>query len=227
MHTQSVKNRKLLAVLFGLGLTALAVIVLAVDSSSATVERGDLAGDAQSSAKGEIAAGVSQFSILRPVDSVAPGEIPPSVASVLAEMPATEDGQGRGVVEALGTVVPTDSLASQITVAEVSGRLCVLATGNEYQGAALGSCFSRAEAVAGQGYVAIQGLAKDSVRVIGLAPDGVAKVAIAGGAGGEEVAVAGNVYEADVVEAPTTVSGLTAAGDVSFRTQLPLAGGAE
>ena len=226
MHTQSI-NKKLIASLLGLGLVALLIASLTIGSGGATADRSS-AGDSQAFPTGEPGPGISQFSVLEPADSFAAGEIPASVASVLAELPATSDGQGDSVVNALG-VASSGSASSQVLLAEVNNSVCVLATGAEYQGAAVGSCPSITEAESGDGYVVVQGLSKDSVRVIGIAPDGVASVSIDNGADGtvdEEATVSGNVYQADLDKAPTTVSGLTASNDVQFQTELPLAGSA-
>lgn len=220
MQTKAI-NRKLIASCLGMGLVVLLIVGLTVGSSGATADRSSETGGERDSVN-------SQYSVLEPADSVATGEIPASVASLLAELPATDDGQGKGVVNALG-IAPDGSASSQIVLAEVSDRLCVLATGEEYQGAAVGNCFSIVEAEAGKGYVAVLGLAEGSVRFIGIAPDGVASVSIDTGSDGtvdEEATVSGNVYEADLDKAPTTVTGLTASGDAQFQTELPLSGGA-
>lgn len=226
MPTQVI-NRKLIAYLVGLGVVALLIISLTAGSGGANADR-DSAADSHAFPTGGGGPETSQFGVLKPAGSFPISEVPASVVSVLAEMPATEDGQGSGVVNAIG-IAPGGTASSQVLLAEVSHKLCVLATGEEYGGAAVGSCFSVADAETGSGFVAVQGLSKDSVRVIGIAPDGVATVSVDTGADGsidKEVAVSGNVYQTELDKAPTAVTGLSASGDTRFQAELPLAGGA-
>lgn len=222
MQTKA-SNRKLIASIFGIGLVALLVVSLTV---GATADRSSADDPQASSTPVKRDSGSSQFSVLEPADSGATSEIPARVASVLAELPATDDGQGKGVVNALG-IAPGGSASSQVVLAEVSDRLCAFATGDRYQGAVLGNCFSLTDAEDGKGYLAVLGLAEGSVELIGVAPDGIASVSIDTGADGtvdEKATVSGNVYQADLGKAPTIVTGLTASGDARFQTTLPLSG---
>jgi hypothetical protein len=220
---QSIVNRKLILSLLGLAAVALLVVGLKATSGSTTADSGQ-AGDSEPALAATSGGTASQFSALKPVASVPEDEIPAAVASVLEELPAG-GGQGNGVVTALG-IVPGGSGSSQIVVAEVSGSLCVLAAGKEYQGAAVGSCFTITKAEAGEAYVAVQGISQDEVRVIGIVPDGVEDVSFDTGANGTvdaKASVQSNVYQADVAKAPTAVTGRGASGDVRFRADLPLA----
>lgn len=220
---QSIINRKLIVSLLALAAVALLVVVLSATSDSTTPGSGQ-AGDPEPALAAANDAAASQFSVLKPDASVPEDKIPAAVASVLEELPGS-GGQGDGVVTALG-IVPGGSGSSQIVVAEVSGSLCVLAAGKDYQGAAVGSCFTITKAEAGQAYVAVQGITQDEVRVIGIAPDGVEEVSFDVGANGSvdvKAPVQSNVYEADVAKAPTAVTGRGASGDVRFRADLPLA----
>lgn len=220
---QSIVNRKLILSLLGLAAVALLVVVLNATSDSTTAGSGQ-AGDSEPALAATSGGTASQFSALNPVASVPEDEIPAAVASVLEELPAG-GGQGNGVVTALG-IVPGGSGSSQIVVAEVSGSLCVLAAGKDYQGAAVGSCFTITKAEAGEAYVAVQGLSQDEVRVIGIVPDGVEDVSFDTGANGTvdaKASVQSNVYQADVAKAPTAVTGRGASGEVRFRADLPLA----
>jgi hypothetical protein len=143
---------------------------------------------------------------------------------VLKELPGP-GGDGDGVVTALG-VVPGGTASSEAVVAEVSGQICLFAAGKDYQGAAVGSCFSITTAEAGGAYVAVQGVAPGEVRLLGLAADGVQSVSLDSGADGASDVVApvqSNVYQADVAKEPTTATGLGASEDVRFQTEMPLA----
>jgi hypothetical protein len=220
---QSIVNRKLIVSLLALAAVALLVVALSATSDSTTSDSGQ-AGDSEPALAATSGGTASQFSVLKPAASVPKGEIPDAVASVLDELPGS-GGQGNGVVTALG-IVPGGSGSSQAVVAEVSGSLCVFAAGKDYQGAAVGSCFTITKAEAGEAYVAVQGTSPDEVRVIGIVPDGVKDVSFDSGANGTvdaKAPVQSNVYQADVAKAPTAVTGRGASGDARFQANLPLA----
>lgn len=220
---QAIINRKLIVSLLGLAAIALLVVGLSATSGGVSSDSGK-AGKPETSLAAANDAAASQFSVLKPAASVSESEIPAAVSSVLEELPAG-DGQGPGVVTALG-LVPGGSASSQVVVAEVSGSLCLFAAGQDYQGAAVGSCFSITTAEAGAAYVAVQGVSPGEVRVIGIAPDGVEHVSFDSGANETtdvRAPVQSNVYQADVAKAPTTVVGRGESGDVRFQTEMPLA----
>lgn len=216
---QAITNRKLIVSLLALAAGALLIVALSATSDSGST--GGSGGGAHAVAND---AAASQFAVLDPADTVSGDEIPPAISTVLDELPGA-GGDGDGVVTALG-IVPGGTASSEIVVAEVSGQICLFAAGKDYQGAAVGSCFSITTAEAGRAYVAVQGVSPGQVRVLGLAPDGIQDVAFDSGSDGsaeKAVPVQANVYQADVAKEPTTVSGQGASGEALYRTEMPLA----
>lgn len=218
---QAITNRKLIVSLLALAAAALLIVALSASSDSGTTGSGG--GGAQAVANDGAA---SQFDVLEPADSVSGDEVPTAISSVLDELPGA-GGDGDGVVTALG-IVPGGTPSSEVVVAEVSGQVCLFAAGTDYQGAAVGSCFSITTAEAGRAYVAVQGVAPGQARVLGLAPNGVRSVTFDSGSDGtaEKAApVQANVYQADVAKEPTTVIGRGASQQAQYRTEMPLANG--
>jgi hypothetical protein len=219
MH--AITNRNLIVSL--LALTAAALLIVALNAASDSGTSSVRAGSSESALAAANDAAASQFSVLEPAVTGSESRVPPAIASVLEELPGP-GGNGEGVVTALG-VVPGGTASSEVVVAEVSGQICLFAAGEDYQGAAVGSCFSITTAEAGQAYVAVQGVSPGAARVLGIAPDGVENVSVDSGSNGtaEEVTpVQSNVYQADVAKEPTTVAGRAASGEVLYRTEMPL-----
>lgn len=206
--------------LLAIGLLALLIVGLLVGASGATSNPATAA-PSQSSSEG------SQFSVLEAADSAVASEIPSSVSELLTHLPSGEDGASTDKVSSLG-MPPSQTSSSQVVLAEVGEKLCVFASGDEYQGAVLGNCFPIAAAEAGEGYVVVQGLSDGSARMIGVAPDAVKSVSIDVGANGSpdrQVSATGNIYQVDLeTPVPVDVTGLTSTGDVQFQTNLPISG---
>lgn len=220
---QAITNRKLIVSLLALAAAALLIVALNATSDSGTSGSGRAGSTERTLAAADDAA-ASQFSVLESAGTETESEVPPAIASVLEELPGA-GGDGDGVVTALG-VVPGGTASSEVVVAEVSGQICLLATGSDYQEAAVGSCFSITTAEAGRAYVAVQGVSADKARILGIAPDGVQDVSFDSGSDGtteESAPVQANVYQADVAKQPTTVAGRGASGDALYRTEMPLA----
>ena len=218
---QAITHKKLIVSLLALAAAALLLAALNGASGSGTSGSGRADSPEPTLAAANDAA-ASQFSVLE--SSGSESEVPPAIASVLEELPGA-GGEGDGVVTALG-VVPGGTASSEVVGAEVSGQICLLATGSDYQGAAVGSCFSITTAEAGRAYVAVQGVSADEARVLGIAPDGVQDVSFDSGSDGtteESAPVQANFYQADVAKESTTVAGRSASGDALYRTEMPLA----
>ena len=216
---QAITNRKLIVSLFALAAAALLIVALSATSDSGST--GSSGGGAQAVAND---AAASQFDVLEPADTVSGDEIPPAISSVLDELPGV-GGDGDGVVTALG-VVPGGTASSQVVVAEVSGQVCLFAAGKDYQGAAVGSCFSITTAEAGRAYVAVQGVSPGQARVLGLAPNGVQSVSFDSGSDGtaeKATPVQANVYQADLAKEQTTAIGRGASEEARYQTEMPLA----
>jgi hypothetical protein len=219
MLTQHLGKKSMFSLL-AIGLLALLIVGLLVGASRATSNNATVA-PSQSSSES------SQFSVLEPADSVVASEVPSGVSELLTHLPSGEDGESTDEVSSLG-MPPSQTPSSQVVLAEVGKKLCVFASGDEYQGAVLGNCFPVAAAEAGEGYVVVQGLPDDSARVIGVAPDAVKSVSIDVGANGstdERVSTTGNIYQVDLdAPVPVDVTGLSSTGDIQFQTDLPISG---
>lgn len=224
------KNKKFFAALVALGLSAALVIGMTAGSGGASTEAGP--GDAQRISVGDPGPGASRFDILKPASASAVAALPDTVVAVLSNPPVQPEGTStpqevaRGTVTALGAV-PKGSGSSEVDVAEVNGMFCLFAVGEEYKGAAVGDCPSIAAAEAGEAYVVVPAISPGLVRVVGLVPNDVVSIAIDSGDDGtidQKVAVTSNVYQADVEDVPTAVSGLTRSGDTAFHVKFPLAG---
>jgi len=222
---QGTTNRRLIAMILA-GTVLLAALVLTGVLS--WTDDASSAAQPQTTATSSPAATDSELSIFRSSNTASISEIPETLSSALSLLPATENSREKGTVEKLG-VVPGGSSQSEVVVAKVSQRICIFAAGTDYQGAAVGSCFSAAEVEAGKGFVAVQGMENGLARVIGIAPNGVARVSIDSGDDGRTdavVDVSANVYLADLKTVPTVVSGVDPDGNVEFETEMPLSVGA-
>jgi hypothetical protein len=214
-------QRRLIAILTGIVLATAAT--LALTGAFSWADDVNSASQSQTTTTSSPAEAGPDLGVLRS-GAASMADVPGKISSVLNQIPATEGGHDKGVIERLG-IEPGGSRLSEVVVAEVSERICVFAEGTEYQGAAVGSCFSAAEVEAGEGFVAVQGMPSGLARVIGVAPDGVAHVSIDSGEEGQAdavVNVSANVYQADLRTAPTVASGMNADGSVAFKTTMPL-----
>jgi len=222
---KSITNKKLTVALCAGAAALLIVALTAVASGAAGLGGGSV--PVEKSRPISIAApgaGTATFGVLRPATAVGAQQLPVTVQTVLANPPASNAADAsRGTVTAFGS--RSAGLGSEIGVAEVDGGLCIFAAGADYQGAAVGSCPSLAESAAGKGYVAVPGLSPNSVRIVGVVPNGIANLAVDSGENGtvdRTVSVTSNLYQVDLAEVPTTIAGLTRSGEQAFRIQLPL-----
>lgn len=183
---------------------------------------------------GDPGPGTSKFGALKPATTSALEALPDGVGTVLANLPqdpAREPSAGGehpnpigGTVGAVASL-PSAVGTSDIGFAEVNGALCLFAAGAEYQGAAIGSCPSLEQAEEGRGFVVIPDLSPDSVRVVGIAPDGVNRIGVDRGGDGaidQTVPVASNLYQVDLPPTPSEIVGIAKSGQHSFQVPVPL-----
>jgi len=221
---KSITNKRLAMALCA-GVVALLIVALTAVAGGAAEFGGDKV-PVESSRPltiGTPGTGTAKFNVLRPATAAGARQLPVTVQTVLANPPASAAAT-KGTVTAFGSRAVGVG-ASQIGVAEVDGVLCVFAAGSDYQGAAVGNCLTLAEAETGEGYVAVPDLSPNSVRIVGVVPNGVASLAVDSGEDGtvdRTVSVGSNLYQVDLAEVPTTIAGLTKSGEQAFKIQLPL-----
>ncbi len=210
------ENKKGLAVgVVGvLAIAALAVSLMAGSGSAASNEELTTSGG-QSIRIAPAGEGPSKLAVLEQATPAAFEALPDGVQQIIAQQAA---GSSDGKLGAIGTT--TLGLGTLVTFAEIGDTLCFI-QGQGDPGFTFG-CSPLAEATAGRSYLAMPSPDGDGmVKVVGIAPNGIASLRIAG-AEATEAPVSANVWTADLEPANTEVSATDTSGNVAYQFDLPL-----
>lgn len=221
------RKKSIAAVVVALGLLVVLIAVISGGSIVAADSESAPEGNSVSPSGepplyiGEPGAASSRFSILTAATPSTVEALPSSAVSLLANSQAFVTSSP--TLNALGTVDVGQE--SEITVAEAGLELCMVVNNPDLEGAAAGACSPLGEAEEGGNYVTLPDLVPGSVRLIGLAPDGITDIGIDANADGtpdRTIPVSSNVYQVDLDPVTTTISGLSGDGGVAYEVELPL-----